>query len=507
MAWVNITYVCGQWRRFAIATPLLWTDINGALGSRWIDAFIQRSKEAPITFGNRDRESTWPIHYGVSPVGDFKEVVRVIPTIWHLYGGELPQAILDCLAIPNTVIKRYELTGDADTQEQHNVTRVLFAGAAPLLRHFFCALKSISLPWSAVCISELRSLVISCTVGLPPLLELVDAVLRRLHRIEWLDLADLPITAGGIMDSQPPPIELPYMNRLGLQGNSESVAYVYQCLRVPEEASIELRCEGRGTAAVSRILQFIFPAVHSRYSEKLSSAPTTVYVNTIYTWGGRGLFYMSAWPTMTSTISDDLELDPPYVYNTRPSSILLKFESHDGNAMLGALFNVMPLCRATRLHAATDADLPPSSHARIFFHAVNIETLYIGRSVMDEADACHQKLKAILDALLLSARAVLEGREPLDRLLLPILHQLHVGLDIPGTWHRHASDSAEDGTLMEKLRELVATRAAVGAPLRSIRIVPESLKAEIPSPRSQDDDPPEGDPVTVPDEVRALLEA
>ncbi|KZV63752.1 hypothetical protein PENSPDRAFT_691364 [Peniophora sp. CONT] len=390
----------------------------------------------------------------------------------------------------------------------NNVTAAngLFAGQAPLLRHFFCNLHSVALSWDAPYISQLRSLVICCRTGLPFLREFVDTALRRLHQVEWLDLAYLPLPDTGVVDARSPPVELPYLRRLGLQGSSDNIASVFQHLRFPSTASVELRSEDTTIAEVSRL----FPAINSQFSGKDHAVPMTLSVNIDGFWSrGQHRAHISAWPTMPSINSFDIELDPNHAYNSRPSSILLTFDGGDDRVLLETLVrDTLPFSRATCLRAASNSHLPVSAHSGIFSVTPRIETLDIGRWDIDRrATDCHRKLKIILSALLQSARAVHEGRVSPDLLMLPKLQEIRVSLDVPGTWHPHTDETSANESTMGKLRELVVKRAAVGAPLRAIRIVDDSLKAGKPQARWRGDfDPPEVDPVTVPDEVRALLE-
>ncbi|VDB87430.1 unnamed protein product [Peniophora sp. CBMAI 1063] len=55
--WINVTYVDRRWRRVAIDHAVLWTKLDGSLGTVWLHEFIKRSREAPLSINNYDVSS------------------------------------------------------------------------------------------------------------------------------------------------------------------------------------------------------------------------------------------------------------------------------------------------------------------------------------------------------------------------------------------------------------------------------------------------------------------
>ncbi|VDC06700.1 unnamed protein product [Peniophora sp. CBMAI 1063] len=53
LGWIRITFVNSRWRRVAIDNANFWTQLDGSLGSAWLDEFICRSKNAPLAIDDR----------------------------------------------------------------------------------------------------------------------------------------------------------------------------------------------------------------------------------------------------------------------------------------------------------------------------------------------------------------------------------------------------------------------------------------------------------------------
>ncbi|KZV63746.1 hypothetical protein PENSPDRAFT_757728 [Peniophora sp. CONT] len=503
LAWLNITFVCAQWRRLALGCSTLWIDITEGLPRHWIDVFVERSGSSSVILGNRYRDTPVPIHYESTLMGEPDEYSE----------PELPQAVYDCLARPNPILERCELLGD-NASNSVNLNTGLFSGDAPRLRHFFCNLNSITFPWGAPFITQLQSLVICCRTGLPPISELVGTLLRSLCSIEWLDLAYLPDLNDA--SASPKPVHMPHIRKLGLEGSTGSVAFVLEHLRVPEVASIELRCTSLPSEERSRAL---FSAIHSLYESRHFPMPVALYINQVHeirSTMAEGApvvsrrLHISAWSTATSSESlhpRDAELEPIENFCTRPSSLLVKLDGsiRDEEMLLRDMVShMLPFSRASILHApAVERSYrEPPIHERFLRIAPQIETLHIGRTVHDKISDCQRKLFFLLSDLLANTRKVLAGRAP--GMLLPKLRILHVDYDAPGTWHPTGSGHSVSPT--DLLRDLILARAAVGVPLRVIRIVDSSFQMEEPRPRSPGNPPHELKPITIPDEIRALLE-
>ncbi|VDC06113.1 unnamed protein product [Peniophora sp. CBMAI 1063] len=300
---------------------------------------------------------------------------------------------------------------------------------------------------------------------------------------------------------------MPHLDKIGLEGDAASLSFIFRHLRITEGASVELRCEGRATQHISEI----FPIINEQYSSWLRSIPITCHINF---YGGPShhldpRVHVSVWPTPAITSSRVVTPDPYDSYATRPSSILLIIRGMNGRALVQELLrDVMPFCRATRLHAISNRHIAPA-HLHIFPYMPQVESLYISRwesDTFDDPHESHMKLRIILGILLHSTRAVLEGRRPRDSLLLPKLQSLDIALEDAGIWHRRDNDSSVDEPLTDKLRQLLVARAALGVPLRSISMVEGSLQAAKYTPRWKGDEPCRIPPVTIPVEVRELLE-
>ena len=187
--------------------------------------------------------------------------------------------------------------------------------------------------------------------------------------------------------------------------------------------------------------------------------------------------------------------------------------------------NIRPFSRANVLRAPSVSVHNQSIFISTFRATPQIRTLLVGRTETMDLDACQRKLSMILNILLRSACDVSDGRQSANTLLLPNLELINIALDMPGTWHASGGNTgaqtppvievvdaavptqttSETQSAMDILRNLIVARAAAGAPLRAIRLVASSLQGERPLSHSSQDETPVDDPITIPDEVRALI--
>ncbi|KAI0066194.1 hypothetical protein BV25DRAFT_1514175 [Artomyces pyxidatus] len=50
LGWINVTFVCRQWRHLALACSGRWRHIRISIGDKWTALMLERSKPAPIVF-------------------------------------------------------------------------------------------------------------------------------------------------------------------------------------------------------------------------------------------------------------------------------------------------------------------------------------------------------------------------------------------------------------------------------------------------------------------------
>ncbi|KZV76258.1 hypothetical protein PENSPDRAFT_646542 [Peniophora sp. CONT] len=54
LAWIRVTFVCRRWRYLAIDEAMLWTQLTNNLGPRWLNVFVERSKNALLRINDGD---------------------------------------------------------------------------------------------------------------------------------------------------------------------------------------------------------------------------------------------------------------------------------------------------------------------------------------------------------------------------------------------------------------------------------------------------------------------
>ncbi|TFY83741.1 hypothetical protein EWM64_g266 [Hericium alpestre] len=196
--WLNITYVCHSWRRVAICSAALWTDLGHGLllGPSWTKEFLLRARWASISIPSFE-------HYPkvIEMLSDW-----ILAHLAHIRDLTL-SGNWTHLRLPGHVIQKSFpelISADIDTGDEHSIsTPDLFYSCVPKLRRLrLCNIKAWQLPGDFQGLEELEvhhycawchakrpgSIIPTMKNMLPSLVEMLDVLDELAPTLEHLRL-------------------------------------------------------------------------------------------------------------------------------------------------------------------------------------------------------------------------------------------------------------------------------------------------------------------------------
>jgi len=273
-SWINVSYVCRNWRSVALSCAELWTHLF-FVSSEWMDELLRRSKTAPLT-----------VHVHLSFTDPEKARVALNKALGHL--ERIQDLLIHCSRSVATDI------------------RAKLSASAPLLRSFHLSLSSYGYPEDQFEVSEdmfsgvmhgLRKVHLEyCQVdwGSPLFNGLTHLKLRFLRNhseMDWhgllLALCQLPNLRHLCLDRALPDtdnlniamtntqntvkVTFPQLEGLALAASISGVAALLAHFEFPRTTIVRLKCIGTDTRDPS-ILQ---PFIVDRFDNHLSLLPQT----------------------------------------------------------------------------------------------------------------------------------------------------------------------------------------------------------------------------------------
>ncbi|KZV72042.1 hypothetical protein PENSPDRAFT_375105 [Peniophora sp. CONT] len=227
LGWINVTFVCQSWRNLALACASLWTDISGEFGLSWVNAFLERSQQAPLTLREFDYDSRY-FH-----LDDILQ--RTLHRIRFFSLANVSGLACGSLVIsrPAPDMQSFHLTGRPFhphfPESSDDSATELFAANAPRLRALL--LHDISpFPWNSMVLSGLVSMDLRYwtwgeweTTG-------IFSALRNTQCLEHLAVhCQIHMEVMSNTDI----VELNHLKTLRIGGNRTFFSYVYGHLRFP----------------------------------------------------------------------------------------------------------------------------------------------------------------------------------------------------------------------------------------------------------------------------------
>ncbi|VDC06054.1 unnamed protein product [Peniophora sp. CBMAI 1063] len=214
--WLNVTHVCRRWRRLAIDTPALWTDIHTTMGQSWVDAFLTRSKNLTVSFSNFINPSVVqdPYRLMADPIlAEHIQRMHAITLLQPKYGKPHDDLMQTLPALESlTIFSQFLMFNNTSFADDFH---------APRLQHL-AILSPQNFPLHASFVAHLSSLCLA-NRSTPGHIEpgAFYEPLRRMYRLERLCLEDLLAGLNNATDIEP--VELPHLRLLRLHGKCDQV--------------------------------------------------------------------------------------------------------------------------------------------------------------------------------------------------------------------------------------------------------------------------------------------
>ncbi|KAI0063925.1 hypothetical protein BV25DRAFT_1823988 [Artomyces pyxidatus] len=273
--WVQVTWVCSQWRTVALEYAPLWHQVSFGMGRRWSEAFLSRAKSVPIhiDIDNRPEDSFATVKRRN------KLTLKHISHAKKIYYSDLGNL---CDVGANLVREWFQkLTTPAPLLEdlcmgmgfECSMPQNLFNQSAPMLRHVNLV-NVIHFPWRSSFLRNLVTLNIMMSPGrteglassLGDVLDFLEQspTLERLHLINCLP---------HMYRTRPTPrpdktVLLQRLAYLILSADIPTVLFMLKHLSVPHSATIKL-----GLVRPGQDSSNVFRGIFSALSGHLSASP------------------------------------------------------------------------------------------------------------------------------------------------------------------------------------------------------------------------------------------
>lgn len=251
LGWIKVTHVCRHWRQVALAHLSLWTTITNDLGAKWVPLMLARAQSLPVNIQWNPLAETLgkasPVEVDFAPHLSHIRTLQISDTIDRL------SQIIHTLLQPAPMLERITILDTALGSSILHVPADLFASNAPRLRtaRFIGLIVSLDVP----ILQHITTLDIRLRSPSPECLPSTDQFfnsLSKLHCLESLRIEHyLPRCPDGISvrsQTRHPPIMLPQLSKIMLEGPLRSCAVAISSIYVPPTVSIGLIPHAEGLA-------------------------------------------------------------------------------------------------------------------------------------------------------------------------------------------------------------------------------------------------------------------
>ncbi|EIM90506.1 uncharacterized protein STEHIDRAFT_166667 [Stereum hirsutum FP-91666 SS1] len=255
---LSITHVCHFWRKVALDSALLWTNIMFLRGPQWRHATLHRSKSAPLTIliqppirvlGDNEADRYSRLENNTRTVLPQLHRIKVLDAL--ITRRILPELISSMQQIPQLpTLESFRL--DTDLADRLDLPDNLLSGRCPRLRNL--QLSACTFAWTTGMFpSDLTTLeLVICLYQNPrPTPHELFAILRQLPFLQVFELCYEPgweteddglYREWSLMPPYHLPVDMPNLLRLSIEDAPLPLSNLLQSLIIPAHATIRVDC-------------------------------------------------------------------------------------------------------------------------------------------------------------------------------------------------------------------------------------------------------------------------
>ncbi|VDB96108.1 unnamed protein product, partial [Peniophora sp. CBMAI 1063] len=280
--WLPLTRVCRRWRSEALACSPLWGRIPLSLGTKGIDEFVRRSRDASLVIDCSPHDKYPHLGEMLQPAHLLRAREIHVPTT--ALQGQHAAALLPLLTSAAPRLEAFTIKGGfagaiLRRRAAIKLPEHLFADGAPLLRTLH--LNQIDkFPSQPSLLSNLRSFSISNASAhagytFPTRTEMYDA-LRSMPLLENLSLVNSMAREGSGVPGAP--FSLHHLRALTLHGPIDAVSCVLQPLRLTPPVKITLNTSDDPGAVRDKSASLFANLGRTGFSRSDAHAPRTLVI-------------------------------------------------------------------------------------------------------------------------------------------------------------------------------------------------------------------------------------
>ncbi|KZV63762.1 hypothetical protein PENSPDRAFT_757741 [Peniophora sp. CONT] len=470
LGWINVTFVCQYWRMQAIGCPGLWTDVPGALGSSWINTFLERSRESSLVLKNFDEDGI--LHKLDDVLPKILHRIRVLAiqapvesTIGTLLTSRPAPQLQKCFLVGVTFPTSTRGGGKQGTSKDD--TTELFAANAPRL-NALALLNPVSFPWTSVVLSGLVHLRLH-VLGIE--VTEITSVIHALRNMQHLENLALHCLHYQEVVTNTQTIELNRLKIFEIDGDHTFFHSVYRHILHPRSTRLIAACVLRDPLQASTDIDGILTLLSSHPTRRPFEAYKTLAVSP----DSNQSLLTEAWEEEL-LFTDTKPPAPPFEFTFRVQfpEVLIQsilgllpeaiYEIVSGITRTLTFRNTRVLCLNSRctVDVLIDAlmNLPNS-----------VSTLSFTYCPEDDPSNMANVLVHLSNA---TARGENDRRDP----ILPKLQTLSFAQERYGLMTSAMGNYPPPMRLLDILQGFVVRRQRCGAPLRTIYVHPSTLRTD-----------------------------
>ncbi|KAH6914640.1 hypothetical protein BKA70DRAFT_1510014 [Coprinopsis sp. MPI-PUGE-AT-0042] len=238
-----ITWVSARWRAIALDDPSLWSNVSPSFGTKWLAAFVQRSKPAPLSVSMNRHKHYLPLHHQVKAL--LSQISRITSITLVVADSTTVGDVLTAMASPALLLESLHIDlvfNDPHTAlDKRGIVVNNLPLQAPRLRRV--DFMDFAFPWNSSVYQTVTSLKMGFFNPAPPfktrdLYQGIKAMAPHLQELQFDFSIDLEADA-----TEYRPIALPRLEKIALKKEKQGSLCLLRLLHLPASTYLHLNCQ------------------------------------------------------------------------------------------------------------------------------------------------------------------------------------------------------------------------------------------------------------------------